>query len=285
MLNLSGISVLDLTQRLPGPFASKELLDLGANVTKASPFKYEDSFSGSTDLIFREWYKGLNENKKLLSYKEDELQALIEQHDIIIASSNFGIQDYSFDKKAVVLVGGSADKKPMHDLNALAKSRVFSLFTHSQDNKKIDPPFLPFAGILYGSKIALSCLAAWINTIQSQKTTIEELFLDISVSKMLDLFWTRELQESGESKFLHNGLYPCYNIYQTKDKHYVALAAAEEHYWAKFCEIFNLSLKNEDRFDTSMETFNTLINLFSGLSLNKIIQSAGDHKICLSAVE
>ena len=55
---LVGVKVLDLTQRLPGPFTTQILSSLGAEVTKLSPIGKKDAFltQGKVDSLFLIWY-------------------------------------------------------------------------------------------------------------------------------------------------------------------------------------------------------------------------------------
>ena len=59
----------------------------------------------------------------------------------------------------------------------------------------------------------------------------------------------------------------------------------QKNLFKKFCEIFNLPLKKEDRFDISGVVFNKLINMFGKLTLDEIIRKVGDEDICLTPVE
>ena len=287
MSNQNKLIVLDLTQRLPGPLASQQLLNQGAEVIKLSPKGKKDAFIETQDPLFNEWYRNLNNKKKMIEIDfKNELQAYIDSAQIIIAPSNFDCDRYSFDQKSIILVNGSSKGQAMHDLNALALCHAFSLYLQDKkESQMIRPPFLPFAGIQYGSTIALSALSTHIKVQEEKKTIITNVYLDKSVSDVFDLFWNKEFQKLESSRSLHNGLFPCYNIYKTKDDKFIALACVEEHYFQKFCERFNLSLIIEDRFDTSNRVFNILINLFSSLTLSEIKQKIGDADICLTPVE
>ena len=286
---LSNVTVLDLTQRLPGPLAAKQLMDMGAIVLKVSPLNKKDAFEKIENALFNHWYKSFNLGKKIMEIDFDKLQGFIDQSDIIIAPFKLDLSKFKLIEKSVVYVHGSENNKPMHDLNAFAKSSSFHLFMQSEAHKKmekrISPPFLPIAGIIYANTIALNALSSYIKTIETKSTTITNLYLDKSAANILDLFYTKKLKETDEFLFLHNGLYPCYNLYRTSDDHFIALASIEEHYWKKFCELFKLSLKIEDRFDTSDVTFNILIKTFSESTLSSIIQRVGSHDICLTPVE
>jgi crotonobetainyl-CoA:carnitine CoA-transferase CaiB-like acyl-CoA transferase len=283
--SLENLVVLDLTQRLPGPLATKQLSTLGAKVIKLSPIGKEDAFKKTKDPLFNEWYKNLNSSKEVIEADFNNLQGYIDKADIIIAPQSFSHQKYVLDKKALILVHGSSHGTGMHDLNALAVSDAFYLFTHKNNEKQIPPPFLPFAGIQYGTAIALNALASYIKLQEDKRTIIQDVYLDTSTKEIFNLFWNEDIRKQGETSFLHNGLFPCYNIYRTKDDSFIALACVEEHYFEKFCKIFNLSLIIEDRFDTSSRVFNILINLFSNSTLSEIMQQVGDADICLTPVE
>lgn len=288
MSALSNVQVLDLTQRLPGPLATKILQQYGASITKGTPKNKADAFIKTDDEIFNEWYRNLNSAKTLVEFdSEEDLQSLINKSQIIIAPGGLNYKNLNLEKKVLILVNGSADGKAMHDLNALAQCSSFKLYLKNKKNfdSMIPPPYLPFAGIQYASQIALTALSGYIELITRSETAenaiIKNLYLDQSIKSIFDTFTPSKMEKA----CLHNGAYPCYNIYRTKDHNYIALACVEEHYFERFCDIFNLSLKIEDRFDTSNRVFNILINLFSNLTLSDIVRQVGDTDICLTPVE
>ena len=281
---LTNLKVLDLSQRLPGPLATKELELLGAQVTKASPIGKKDAFELADDLLFNEWFKNLNSNKKIEYFSLENIQELLSAHDIIISPSNFDESSFELENKVLIKVGGSSDLSPMHDLNALAKTSNFKLYLNEFTSDQIDPPYLPFAGIIYGQKIAMTALAGLFKLSQTNQTQIIDLFLDRAAMQTLDLFWSEKLESLGQTKFLHNGALPCYNIYTTSDNKYIALACVEEHFWKKFCDIFDLTLKKEDRFDTTSKTTQLITGVFKNLTLNEIINRVGKEQICLTPI-
>ena len=60
MGSLSGVTVVDFTRQLPGPFASRELLRLGARVVKVEPPEGDPMPEG--------WYHALNDGKEIVSW-------------------------------------------------------------------------------------------------------------------------------------------------------------------------------------------------------------------------
>src|SRR5690348_14100333 len=57
---LTGVTVADFTRQLPGPFASRELLRLGARVVKIEP--------PEGDLTPEGWYRALNDGKEIVTW-------------------------------------------------------------------------------------------------------------------------------------------------------------------------------------------------------------------------
>src|ERR1700753_3854513 len=60
MPGLSGVTVVDFTRQLPGPFASRELLRLGARVVKVEP--------PDGDTTPPAWYEALNAGKEVVTW-------------------------------------------------------------------------------------------------------------------------------------------------------------------------------------------------------------------------
>ena len=266
------LKILDLTSRLPGPLATHLLAKLGAKVTKLEwedrpdPFRLGD---GESDPIFKIWYDNFNSNKKIKienfeGFKKEELDSF----DLILYSPQKRYQDFFSEKHKRIEILGGRESKYMHDLNALAMSKSFNL-------NKGELPHLPFAGILYAQNIATNALAL----LQNQKTHHKMYLSDIS-EEVLDLFWDESL--GFDSKHLHTGKFPCYNIYRSADKHLVALACVEERFWAKFIELFNLNLELTDRFDTSDKVKAIIYDRLSALSLEEIKKIIGENDICIS---
>ena len=286
---LVGVKVLDLTQRLPGPFATKILLSLGADVSKLSPIGKKDAFLnyGETESIFEAWYKNINTDKELIEIDfSTSLQKYIDASDLIIFPQGFKKKLFDFSNKAIVVVAGSRSKNSSkHDLNALAATSSFQLFTSSKKDSQIDPPHLPFAGIAFSQQLATESIASLFKSKMQRLQVETTVYLDESAKFIFDHFWSNEIEKEKRFKFLHNGRFPSYNIYRTKNHKYIAIAAVEEHFWARFCEIFNLPLKKEDRLDTSGSVINELINTFESLTLDEIIHKIGDEDICLTPVE
>mgnify|MGYP003686852349 CR=1 FL=1 len=100
---LDGVKVLDLPERLPGPFSSYVLSTMGADITKlensdrgGDAFKSQEAKDHYPNFI--DWYKQLNQSKKIaeLSFgdQKEDFEKYIEAAQIIIAPENNFFKKY-----------------------------------------------------------------------------------------------------------------------------------------------------------------------------------------------
>lgn len=257
------------------------LASLGANVEKwedntfGDPFK--DGLFKSMDPSFAQWYDELNSQKKIVKkeFKDSQFakelkEAILESHIVIMGlpkklQEKFGVtkEDLETQKASVVVLEMTASHKEtvgLHDLNILAMKKLLHLHVRDASReRRLAPPFLPVAGIGYGTYLALQGLA-WLRKAEEEKTVIYKTFsLEESVESIYSPFYSQTLQESGQDTFLHNGRYPCYSLYPLKDEGWLAVASLEEKYWERFVETLGLDLKPEDRFHHRDESIFNLI--------------------------
>lgn len=301
---LEGITIIDFSNRLPGPLAGKILSDLGAIVIKIEDNQFKDPFLDQEiskfDPSFVTWYETLNAKKKIKYFDfnsesdQKEIFNLISKADaVIMGLPKFTRQklkvtneDLHFNKSFVALElhASSISKNPMHDLNALASSGLLSLYIGKENKKIIPPPFLPIAGISFGQKIATELIAGLLKSRIKNQTIFLKSYLEDNTLNLLGIFWSKKDRENANTKYLHNGKYPCYSIYQTKDLSYIALAAVEEKFWNKFCEIFKIKT-NLDRFYChDDQLFKLISDKLNSLTLLEIKNLIGTEDICLTAI-
>lgn len=302
---LKGMTVVDLSHRLPGPLCGKILSDLGATVIKIEDEVFQDPFLSGLfaqfDSSFVSWYKNLNGGKKIERFDfnspddQKRIHELVTSADAVIMGlppktrEKLKVTDIDLTLKkpfvVIELLASATEKKSMHDLNALAMTGLLSLYVAHENEKIVDPPFLPIAGISFGHKAATDLLAAYIGAQKTHTTQFVKTFLDQVTDEILGIFWPEEDRKLGRTKFLHNGIYPCYALYQTKDKKYVALAAVEEKFWNRFCEVFKLETKL-DRFYTQDESLFKLISDKLHQYTQKEIESLiANEDLCLSVIK
>ena len=301
---LEGKVIIDLSHRLPGPVAGKLLASLGAKVIKIEDKVFKDPFIyglfAEMDNSFPVWYEHINKDKEIRRFdfnsEQDQAQisALVKSADAVIMAipeklqKKLGVSlaDLENIAKPFSIVFPKASKthhQNMHDLNALALTGLLTLHAKTHDHKgekELAPPFLPIAGINFGQTMALDLVATMLKAQQTNKLEIVESFLFESTRDMYSSFWPTELQ--GETRFLHNGLYPCYNIYKSLDEHFIVVACVEDKFWTSMCEIFGLTYTLEQRFETSGKIHQELRDYFSSKKLCELEELLGKHDICIN---
>lgn len=302
---LSGLTIIDLSHRLPGPLCGKILCDLGANVIKIEDHVFQDPFLSGLfaqfDSSFISWYENLNAKKKISRYdfnsKTDQkiIHDLVTNADAVImglppkAREKLHLTDHDLQLKkpmvVIELLASAHEKKSMHDLNALAMSGLLTMYVADKKEKIVDPPFLPIAGISFGHKAATDLLAAYILATKENKTQFVKTYLDQVTNELLGIFWPHADRSSGRSRFLHNGIYPCYSLYQTKDHKYVALAAVEEKFWVRFCEVFKIKTTHDRFFHKDQSLFRLISDELQKYTTSQIEELIKDEDLCLSIIK
>ncbi len=261
MKPLSGIKIIDFTTLLPGPLTTLMLNDAGAEVIKIEKIGGEDMrraepILGNESVLF----SMLNRGKKSIEINLKNKVALnkvinlIKKSDVLVEQFRPGVMkrlglDWQTIKKinkkiiycSITGYGqeGIKSNKAGHDLNYLAESGLLKLST-----SKDGTPVIPFSQI---ADIAGGSYPAFMNIILAlykvQKTVIG-CYLDISMyENLIPLAWlglSKGLTEKNfpkENSMHLNGGTGRYNIYETKDKKFLALGALENKFWYKFCDL------------------------------------------------
>lgn len=296
MRALQGIKVLDLTSRLPGPLACKQLLDMGAEVTKLEDSHFPDSFLepqiAKLDDSFVDWYENINFGKKIirLSFKTQmlEVQKILDEADIVLIAQpkkitdSFPLTSLSSKPRVILELYSSPQARPLHDLNILAESGFLKL--HLQEGLN-SPPLLPIAGVSFAQRAALIGLSLFCQAQKENKPISHTIFLDQEFTNVFSHLWSDKLKAQSRTKFLHNGLYPCYACYQNSEKDWVVLACVEEKFWNEFVSLLGLKLSPSDRFDKSPRVFKTISDALLTLSTSKIEELLRDKEICVSILK
>tara|TARA_A100001011_G_scaffold376704_1_gene439583 strand:- start:11484 stop:12596 length:1113 start_codon:yes stop_codon:yes gene_type:complete len=260
MKPLNGIKVLDFTTLLPGPLATLMLCDAGAEVIKIEKIggeemrKAEPKISNESVLfaMLNRGKKSIEVDLKNPNYLK-KIKKLILKCDVLVEQFRPGVMEklglgwkqvYRLNKKIVYcsITGygqsGLKKHKAGHDLNYLAESGLLKL-SHTKYNSPV-LPITQIADIAGGSYPAfINILLALFNAKIQKKGS----FLDISMyENLIPLAWLG-LSNLNAGKFDENqplnlnGKLARYNIYETKDKKYIALGALEDKFWIKFCNI------------------------------------------------
>ncbi len=249
---LDGLRVLDLSQYIPGPFATRQLADLGADVVKIEPpagdpmrhFLYPDGPSPSP------LYQELNRGKQILqlNLKEPDQRArfeeLLEQADVLLESFRPGVMErLGFTRERLqelnprlihCALSGFGQDGPYrlragHDLTYCALAGILE----RPDGEPV-LPFPPMADHAGAMQAVSAILAALVRRGVDGKGA----FLDVSLCESLTSwnYLTLVQPPTSDGISLLSGGAACYNIYRTSDSRHVALAPLEEKFWIAFCE-------------------------------------------------
>ena len=250
MGKLSGFTVLDLTQFLPGPMMTVMMADHGARVIKieppgGEPVRAQAPFENGQSV----WFTNLNRGKEslVLDLKSEagkaELRRLIGLADVFVEGFRPGVMarlgfDYSAVKAlnpgivycSISAFGQSGDlaHHPAHDMVVQALAGFMSV-NDGPDGTPVVPA-VPSADLAAGS----SALAGVLMALLARAHTGEGDYLDIAMFDSL-LPWCAHIAgsaiaggrspRSGEQRSLGGAGF--YQVYQTSDARYVVLGGRE----------------------------------------------------------
>jgi crotonobetainyl-CoA:carnitine CoA-transferase CaiB-like acyl-CoA transferase len=250
---LDDVRVIDLSQYIPGPFATRQLADLGAEVIKIEPpggdpmrrFMHRDGAAPSPV------YRHLNRGKRVceLDLKSgggrEALTALIVDADILLESFRPGVlARLGFDRERLAQINpglihcalsgygqtGPYAGRSGHDINYCALSSQ-SIASGTAERPVIAYP--PIADHAAALQAAVAMLAA----LHARSKRQAGIYLDISVSESI-LAWQylpMLAQADERAANMLNGGAACYNLYQCADGEFVSLGAIEPAFWRNFC--------------------------------------------------
>ncbi|WP_233190054.1 CaiB/BaiF CoA-transferase family protein [Sporosarcina sp. P35] len=249
---LEGIKVVDLTNLLPGPFATNILAELGAEVIKVERPDGGDPVRHMIPGLF----ETLNRQKTsvLLDFKKKKdkeiLWELIESSDVLIEGFRPGVMErLGFGKEDVAKLNpeliycsisgygqnGPYRDLPGHDLNYLSVAGVLSI--SGQPNGAPEATGgVQIADLAASLYTTISILGALLS---KARTNSGGVHLDVSLAESaLALMAPRIAEyygrnEPAKSDFMSRG---AYGAFLTKDMKHISIACVEEKFWETFCE-------------------------------------------------
>lgn len=250
---LDDVRVIDLSQYIPGPFATRQLADLGADVIKIEPpggdpmrrFMHRECAAASPV------YQHLNRGKRICeldlksSAGRDALARLIEGADVLLESfrpgalGRLGFAREQLERLNPRLIhcalsgygqSGPYAQRAGHDINYCALSSQ-SIVSGIADKPVIAYP--PIADHASALQAAVSILAA-LHAREKQETGI---YLDVSISESILAWQYLPMLTRADERAAHmlNGGAACYNLYQCADGEFISLGAIEAQFWENFC--------------------------------------------------
>jgi alpha-methylacyl-CoA racemase len=258
MAFLRGVRVIDLSQYIPGPYASLMLADLGADVLKVEPpagdpMRRYGPIGPSGVSAF---YTVLNGGKRILPLdlknagERQTALSLIGAADVLVESYRPGVMERLglgheiLRKENPTLVHcaisnfgqeGPFAGKGGHDLNCMALGGGLIASGTAERPVMSAPPVADFASAL---QAAASVAAALYASRNSGRGAFIDLSMTDTVLAWQSCFLTDSLRRSDlpmRASREDGGGTAFYNIYRTSEGRFLTLAADEDKFWANFC--------------------------------------------------
>lgn len=256
---LTGVRVLDLGRLLPGPYATRQLAELGAEVVKVEDPKGGDYArwypplvgDPPTGALFRE----LNAGKRsvALDLKDEGAVAVVRRlalaSDVLVDTFRPGVlarlgldpAELMCENPRLIYcaitgfgLNGPDAQRAGHDLGYLARSGALELCGTAD---AVVPPAVQVADI-GGAMTAVSGILA---ALYRRERTGEGSVVDVSLVEAGAAFTAASvgLTHAGtdvvRGQELLDGSRPCYGVYRTKDARWLAVGALEPKFWSAFC--------------------------------------------------
>lgn len=265
MLPLEGLKVIDFSERLPGPYCSGILADLGAEVIIVERAGTRPETRG----VFPGLFELVNKNKKSMTLNMKSAEGkkiagkIISQSDVLLEAFKPGVAErlgigYGHVrgiKPSIIYcsISGFGQDGPYrdrvgHDINYLSLSGIMSI--PGQPDTAPSRPGVPIVDLASGMFAAISIMAA----LMKRELTGKGERIDIS---MFDAMISWMSIRAGRylvygEKTGNDHLSALNNIYVTKDGKKISLGILEQHFWENFCKAVDREdLLNDLRFSSS----------------------------------
>jgi alpha-methylacyl-CoA racemase len=284
MQPLSGMLVVDFSRYLPGAFASRELLELGARVVCVEP-------PGGDPLRHTAptWDAALRAGKESIEIdlKQDPAPALelLAGADIVLESlrpgvaHRLGIGPEQVSERVVYCsitgfgLGGRHEQRAGHDLNYLGWAGALA------DTAPSLPP-LPVADLAAG---ALGAVTKILAALLERERTSKGRHLVVSMMHGSHRLVSHRLDETGP-RLLTGGL-ACYRIYETADGRHITVAALEPHFFRRLAELLGHPDLAERQSDADQEALAAeLAEIFATRSLADWLALFDAEDVCVGPV-
>jgi alpha-methylacyl-CoA racemase len=247
---LAGLLVVDLTRYLPGPFASRELLRLGARVVRLEA-------PGGDPLaeLAPAWHEALNAGKESveldLKDNPETGRELCARADVVLESfrpgvvERLGIGPADLPDRVVYcsFTGfGPDDLRAGHDLNYQGWAGLLA------DTAPAMPP-VQVADLAGG---ALPAVAQILAALLERERTGVGRHLRLSLTHGAHELAAHRLGGEPIPRLLTGGL-ACYRIYATADGRHLTVAALEPRFFRRLCELLGRPELAERQWEPEQE--------------------------------
>ncbi len=251
MQPLAGTLVADLTRYLPGPFATRELLRLGARVVKLEP--------PEGDPVAPEWYRALNAGKEVISWdaRSEPAPSVLAQADVVIEGFRPGVWErlgacVRDDAVVCSITGFGADGPRAlhagHDLNYLGYAGALA------DTAPAVPP-VQIADLAGGAQAAVIEI---LGALLERARTGRGARIVISMTDQSYRLVAHRVHGEPVPRVLTGGV-ACYRIYATADDRWLTVAALEPKFWRNLCDLLERPDLVERQFEPELPELEQLI--------------------------
>ena len=298
---LDGITVIDLSRLLPGPYCSMILADHGARVIAVESKRF------LADGLF---FNIINRNKEHMSLNLKTEQGreiffrLIQMADVVLEGFRPGVVDklgVGYESVCKVnpqiiycSITGYGQNGPFrdrvgHDANYLSYAGVLDLI-----GEKDHPPAIPGVQIADIAGGGMNAAIGILLALFAREKTGQGQYIDISMTDGMVGFLPAALffrQLTGQEPRRADGFlshrYACYNTYETADGRYLSIGAVENRFWQKLCDILEVpeyaALQYDDQHREEILTF--MRKTFKQKTLDEWDTILADHDICWGRIQ
>lgn len=307
---LAGITVLDFSELLPGPFFTQTLAEMGAKVIKIERPPHGDNARRMAPGLFAAINRG--KESLLLDLKDpvqrDQVLALVAQADVLVEAYRPGVMarlglDAATVREAyprliyVSLSGygqtGPYAELPGHDINYLAVAGALAIsgLVGGEPALSFGLPVADLCGAMYGLSSTLAAL------YQRQKTGVGQ-YLDVAIADCV-LHWMNPrigfyedarlttLQEQRNATLVK----VAYGAFRCRDGKYLSVAALEDHFWQRLTTALDMSpFDSEDyraygaRKDAAQQINDTLARALAALDIEHALELLIKHDVPVAPV-
>jgi alpha-methylacyl-CoA racemase len=250
---LGGMLVVDLSRYLPGAYATRELLDLGARVVRLEPPDGDPMrFTAAA------WHDALNAGKESVACNlkaEPELgRALVRRADVVVESfrpgvaARLGVGPEDAAPTAVYCsitgfgLGGAHEQRAGHDLNYVGWAGLLA------DTAPGLPP-LPLADLASG---ALDAVRGILAALLVRERTGTGAHVVVSMTHGAHRLGSHRLGGEPHGRLL-TGALACYGIYSCADGRQLTVGALEPVFFGRLCELLGRPELAERQYGDAQE--------------------------------
>src|SRR5210317_1183831 len=298
---LSGITVIDLSRLLPGPYCSMILADHGARVIAIESRRF------MADGLF---FNTINRNKEHMSLNlkteagKQIFYRLVEKADVVLEGFRPGVvdrlgADYESVRKVnpkiiYCSITGYGQDGPFrdrvgHDVNYLSFSGVLNLIGEPDR-----PPSIPGIQIADVAAGGMNAAIGILLALFAREKTGRGQYIDISMTDGMVGFLPVALyfkhltgKDPRRADAVLSHRYACYNTYETADGRFLSIGAVENRFWKRLCEHLGVPEYATLQYHDSRrkEILEFMRSTFKKKTLDEWTNELADLEICWGRVQ